>query len=60
MSKKHDQRYYLKRVADILEEIKRTPGDQPLVFLRLKKKAQKYLAKAKEFENPSPASEPKV
>ncbi len=49
-NKIHNQMFYLKRVRDCLEEIKMTPADQPKRFLLLKKKAEKYLKKAKEFE----------
>ena len=48
--KKHDQQYYLKLCARALQEIRMTPPDQGARFLMLKKKAQKYLKKAKEFE----------
>lgn len=47
---KHDQRYYLKKCRECLLHIQRLSPDDGVVFLRLKKKAQKYLAKAKEFE----------
>lgn len=48
--KKHDQQFYLKMTARTLEEIRMTPPDNGKRFLMLKKKAQKYLKKAKEFE----------
>jgi len=47
MSRKTDEQTYLKLVARTLEQIKMTPKDQPEAFKRLKRKAEKYLAKAK-------------
>lgn len=42
--------WYMKRCRDCLEQIRMLPGDQGAAFLRLKKKAQKYLKRAQEFE----------
>lgn len=46
MSKKNSL-YYMKLCRKTLIEISMTPGDQGWRFLMLKKKAQKYLEKAK-------------
>ena len=54
MSKKHDQKFYLRKCRDCLEEIKITPADNGARFLLLKKKAKKYLELAKSFEKPVP------
>ena len=44
---KKDSMYYMKLCRKALLEISMTPGDQGWRFLMLKKKAQKYLEKAK-------------
>lgn len=48
---KKNQAYYLKMARKIIYQIKMCPKDAPQVFLRLKKRLEKYAKKAKEFEN---------
>lgn len=47
---KHDKMWYMKRCKKMLEEIQVLPPDAGFAFLRLKKKAEKYLEKARELE----------
>lgn len=53
MKVKRTQKYYLQMVQDTLVEITKTPKSQPERFAMLKKKAEKYLKRAKEFESPT-------
>lgn len=55
--KRRSQKYYLKMCARCLEEIQTLQGKNPVRFLLLKKKAQKYLQKAKEFEVALPTNQ---
>ncbi len=48
MSKKHDQQYYMKQCHKVLMSIKDLGPNEGALFLRLKKKAAKYLEKAKQ------------
>ena len=51
MKKPKDQKYYMLKCREALEEIRITPKDQPVRFNILKKRAEKYLKKAKELES---------
>ena len=48
--KTHNQQYYLKQCRKCLIQIQLLSPEDKGSFLRLKKKAGKYLLKAKEFE----------
>ena len=46
-----DQKYYMLLCQEALQEIMKTPKDQPQRYAILKKRAEKYLKKAKSFES---------
>lgn len=48
--KTKDSIYYMKMCKKCLEQISVLPRDNGKAYLRLKKKAEKYLRKAKELE----------
>lgn len=48
--KQHPQQYYLKQCRKCLLEIQRLSTEDSVAFLRLKKRAAKYLEKAKALE----------
>ncbi len=50
MAKSHDQKYFLKKCAQCLAQIEKLPKDQHAAFAILKRKAMKYLARARDFE----------
>ena len=59
MAKLHDQKYYLKMCARMVEEIKKLAPieeNRPL-FVHLRKKAAKYLRKAQAFEKIRPSAD---
>lgn len=47
---KHDKLWYMKACKDAMEQLQKLSPDEPIAFLRLKRKAQKYLKKARELE----------
>lgn len=50
MAKKHDKLYYMKKCRDCLIEISKLGPTDAVLFLRLKRKAAKFLEKAKALE----------
>lgn len=57
---KKDKLYYLKQCRKMLRLIEILPPNQGVVFLRLKKKAQKYLERAKYLEAVEEAMKEKI
>ena len=52
---KKNQLWYMRQCKKTMERIMRLGPDDGAIMLRLKKKAEKYLEKAKEFEKNRPA-----